>query len=59
MSIYKTGNYETGSISEDLRGHVRRELEALLVHESPYSPYQGLDAEIGQGVQSMVSTVLA
>ena len=59
MSIYKTGNYETESISENLRGHVRRELEALLVHENPYSPYQGLGTEIGQGVHSMVSTVLA
>ena len=58
MSIYKTGNYETESASEDLRGYIRRELEALLVHENLCSPYQGLGAEIGQGVYSMVSTVL-
>ena len=53
MSIYKTGNYETESVSEDLRRHVRRELKALLVHEKPYPPYQGLETEIGQGVHSI------
>lgn len=53
MSIYKTGNYETESVGEDLRGRVRRELEALLVHENPYLPYQVLGAEIGRGVHSI------